>query len=461
MSDLEDGRLPPHDTEAEANVLGFLMWAATPEALARVSDAIGPGSYFRAEHQVIAGVITDLADRGEAPGATAVADELHKRGLLARYGGYPFLYDLIARRTVSPEHDARIVAERAGRRRVIADAKRAEAMAWNPAVDLADLEAAVRKIADSPRAGGQARAAALELTEFLDADEPEYDWLVPGLLERRDRVILTGGEGKGKSTLLRQFGVQVASGVHPFGGDPFPRRRVLLADVENSREQTRRKLRPLAIALKADYSPVPGLYVENRPEGLDLSRPDDREWLTGHVRDTRPELLITGPLYKLMGGDPTSEEVARQVSAYFDWLRGEFEMAVMIEAHSPHASNGGKRPIRPYGASLWLRWPEFGIHLSPEGQIQHWRGQRDERAWPAALQRGGLLPWTVVTRERDLLWARIVELCAEAGDQLSQRDLAELTGKAQMTVQRAIAEHAAEWAALAAEPPNHRPESPI
>ncbi len=151
------------------------------------------------------------------------------------------------------------------------------------------------------------------MTEFLDADEPEYDWLVPGLLERRDRVILTGGEGKGKSTLLRQFGVQVASGVHPFGGDPFPRRRVLLADVENSREQTRRKLRPIAIALKADYSPFPGLYIENRPEGLDLSRSDDRAWLTGHVRDTRPELLITGPLYKLMGGDPTSEEVARQV----------------------------------------------------------------------------------------------------------------------------------------------------
>ncbi len=94
-------------------------------------------------------------------------------------------------------------------------------------------------------------------------------------------------------------------------------------------------------------------------------------------------------------------------------------MTVMIEAHSPHASNGGKRPIRPYGASLWLRWPEFGIYLSPEGQLQHWRGQRDERDWPAALKRGGLLPWTVVTRERDLLWARIAQSCADAGDQLS------------------------------------------
>lgn len=457
MTELDD-RLPPNDLEAEANVLGFLMWAATPEALARVSGVIGPGSYFRPEHQVIAEVITNLVGRGDPPGVTAVADELGKRGLLERYGGYPFLYDLIARRTVSPENDAGIVAERAARRRVIASAKRAEAMAWNPAVDLADLEAAVRKIADSPRTGGQARVAALEMTEFLDAEEPEYNWLVPGLLEYGDRVILTGGEGGGKSTLLRQFGVQVASGVHPFDGDPFPRRRVLIADVENSKKQTRRKLRPLAIALKADYSPLPGLYVENRPEGLDLSRADDREWLTGHVRDTRPELLITGPLYKLMGGDPTSEEVARQVSAYFDWLRGEFEMAVMIEAHSPHASNGGKRPIRPYGASLWLRWPEFGVYLSPEGQVQHWRGQRDERDWPAALKRGGLLPWTVVTDPREVLWARIAELCGEAGDQLAERDLAALTGVSQSTVHRAIAEHRAGWEALAAGQGSRRSE---
>src|SRR5690606_18386294 len=41
------------------------------------------------------------------------------------------------------------------------------------------------------------------LGEIL-AEPEEYDWLVEGLLERGDRVLFTGTEGFGKSTLCRQ-----------------------------------------------------------------------------------------------------------------------------------------------------------------------------------------------------------------------------------------------------------------
>ena len=41
-----------------------------------------------------------------------------------------------------------------------------------------------------------------------------------------------------------------------------------------------------------------------------------------------------------------------------------------------------------------MRWPEFGIHISDAGQLTHWRGQRDQRAWPRTLIRGGRWPWT-------------------------------------------------------------------
>jgi hypothetical protein len=106
---------------------------------------------------------------------------------------------------------------------------------------------------------------------------------------------------------------------------------------------------------------------------------------------------------------------------------------VILEGHSPYAAGGGRRPERPYGASLWSRWPEFGLYLSPEGHLRHWRGARDERDWPAALERGGTWPWTPVTRPRDVLWARIAEVCAEqfSGDRPSSRDLASLLGESQ------------------------------
>lgn len=286
------------------------------------------------------------------------------------------------------------------------------------------------------------------VAEFLAHAEDPYDWLVPGLLERGDRLIVTGPEGGGKSTLLRQLAVQLAAGIHPFGGGDFRAMRVLLLDVENSERQVRRAMRPLVLAAKSDGIP---LYVGTRPQGLDLLHRPDAERLLSVVEAVRPELIIGGPMYKLSGGDPTEEGTARVVAAYLDRLRAQYGLALILEAHSPYANGGTRHPLRPYGASLWSRWPEFGIHLSKDGELTHWRGPRDEREWPALLERGGAWPWTAVTRERDILWARIKSLCAEAGDQLSQRDLGQLLSVSAATVNRVIAEHKDEWQSLGGE----------
>ena len=294
------------------------------------------------------------------------------------------------------------------------------------------------------------RVAPVELDEFLGQPDPEYDWLIPGLVERGDRVILTGPEGYGKSTLLRQVGVQAAAGVHPFNVTTLVAPlRVLILDLENSARHTRRELRLLRLAAGDRYRPEPGLLVRCRPEGIDLLDVDDGAWLLDLAATAQPDLIITGPIYKLANGDPTEERTAKVASVWLDRVRTQVGCALVIEAHVPYAAGGKKRPERPYGASLWSRWPEFGLYLSEEGHLRHWRGQRDEREWPAALQRGGEWPWTPVTRPEDLRWARTVELCRDAGDQLSTRDLAGLLGVGVATVHRMVAKHRAEWDALA------------
>ncbi len=285
----------------------------------------------------------------------------------------------------------------------------------------------------------------IELSEFLRQVPPDPDWLIPGLLEREDRLIVTGGEGKGKSTLLRQFGVQAACGIHPFGGDDFPPLRVFLYDLENGRRQIHRKISPLHAAAKSHYKG--GMVIAVRAEGLDLAQ-GDGALLEAEVAAAQPDILITGPAYKMVGGDPTEEGPARLVAAWLDKIRIRYGCAIILEAHSPHASNGGKRPLRPYGASLWLRWPEFGVHLGDDGALTHWRGPRDERDWPVALKRGGEWPWTPATRPQDVLWARILDYCTQLGDQPSVRDLAQITGASRSTVQRAIDDHRAEWETL-------------
>lgn len=291
---------------------------------------------------------------------------------------------------------------------------------------------------------------AVELTAFLAVDEPPHDWIVSDLLERGDRAILTGVEGCGKSTLLRQMSVQLAAGIQPFTLQSIPPIRVLLIDLENGVRHVRRQLRPLRLQAGTAYETPPGLFVHVRPHGLDLLEREDAEWLLGLVTTVNPDLLMIGPLYKLAGGDPTEERPARVAAGWLDRIRRDTRCALIMEAHSPYASNGRQRPTRPYGASLWSRWPEFGLHLSEQGQLTHWRGPRDERDWPALLQRGGVWPWTVATRARDQLWARIADLCTSAGDQLTRRDLAAFTGSGKSAVDRAIDEHPDAWAAFAA-----------
>jgi hypothetical protein len=242
-------------------------------------------------------------------------------------------------------------------------------------------------------------APSITLDELLAGDDPEYDWLIPGLLERGDRAVITGDEGKGKSTWLRQMGLGAAAGVNPFAtslfdGTPEPI-SVLAVDCENSTRQLRREYPKVRRALHADQLAVADrhYHLAVRTEGIVLDQPDDptgdRAWLQAEIAQHKPAILFLGPLYKLMGGDPNKEAEARLLALYLDRVRGiNAQVAVVIEAHAPHGQQ------RPYGWSGWKRWPEFGLHLSEDGSVSQFRGGRDDdRHWPRQLRRGRKGEW--------------------------------------------------------------------
>jgi hypothetical protein len=285
-----------------------------------------------------------------------------------------------------------------------------------------------------------------DIDTFLNYDEPDYEWVLEGLLERGDRLILTGPEGGGKSTLLRQIAVQAGAGIHPFTLERIEPIRVMYVDLENSSRQVRRKLRPLRIVAE-ELDPM-NVRIRVVTQGIDLLLPAHQEFLEERIKVNRPDLLIMGPLYKLVGDDPTKEEPARVASMVLDRLRALYGFALLMEAHSPHASNGGHRPERPYGASLWLRWPEFGIYLADDGALRHWRGARDERSWPTVLKRGGEWPWTPDVSVKAVTFARICDEVRAHGGRLTERELADRIRGDKSQVHRAIESNGREWEAL-------------
>lgn len=257
----------------------------------------------------------------------------------------------------------------------------------------------------------QARQATTKGRSFrvseLLALPTEHDWVVEGFIERRDRFMLTGYEGLGKSAMLRQFVFAAAAGMHPFRDyQQAEPRRTLVVDAENSPRQWARNMRQLVsrVGHNADERLVEENITIHPTTRLDLLEPGDRAELHRLIDDTRPDLMMIGPLYRLTRGSVNGDDEAAPLLAALDEFRDR-GLALLIEAHAGKADDGkGNRNLSPRGSSALIGWPEFGMGLRPvpntsgqQAELVRWRGDREERSWPRRLvkaQNG--LPWQIL-----------------------------------------------------------------
>lgn len=389
------GRTVPSDLAAEESLLGAMLLSR--EAIDAGLRLLRAEDFCKPIHGYVFAAIDDLHRQGQPADPVTVAAKLRQDGMLDQLaGGASGLVSLMAGTpaTSNAAKYATIIQEQATLRNLLRAAGEIQEAVYSGR----DVDEVVRDAQD--RVGSVvlpagAVSAGPDIDTFL-AEPDFYDWVVPGLLERGDRLILTGGEGKGKSTFLRQFAIQAASGFVPFTDRiRNPGVRVMVVDCENSPPQSRRALRPMRLKAGENLKPE-FLTILMRPQGLDLLRRSDRKWLQERIEANQPDVLIMGPMYRLHNDDPNEERPARLLAAFLDDLRVRHQFALVMETHQPHASGGTRRVLRPYGASLWVRWPEFGLGLlhdekTDAWRLVPWRGSRDDRSWPPMLTRSG--PW--------------------------------------------------------------------
>lgn len=392
---------------AERYVIGSLL--RDPAVLRTVREEVIPSDFSDMRLGDIFRGIGGLVAKGEPVDYLTVWDRLASwdvRGI--DLGDLSSWADGVPTATNAPYY-ARIVREAALVRDLVQVGRRLMDVA-EPGVALQDSIESLRRIRDRDMSAGSGRARMLR--EVLDVDEGEdaYDWAIPGLLERRDRLVLTGSEGGGKSTFLRQMCVLSSAGIHPFRFSPIVPVRVLVVDAENSERQWRRAVREMAehAAALGSADPRDSVALHCLTRQIDITRPQDLGMIHRLVDETKPDLLMIGPLYKLVPRAIQSDDDAAPVIAALDSLRDR-NLAMLIEAHAGHTTSArGERDLRPRGSSALLGWPEFGLGISRDKDVvngrvafsvSRWRGDRDARAWPVKLHRrdktnpGQIWPW--------------------------------------------------------------------
>jgi replicative DNA helicase len=174
-------RVPPHDLDAETSVLGAIL--LDPAAITRVLDQLSPDDFYRENNGQIYRAAQNLFREGEPIDNVTLAAELAKLGVLERVGGRAHLALLqeSVPTAANVEHYARIVKDKAYKRRLISAGTHVTSLGYDEALD---AEEAVN--------AAQAHVYAISDDKVGTGMEHIYGLLKPAM-DRIDAQMASGG----------------------------------------------------------------------------------------------------------------------------------------------------------------------------------------------------------------------------------------------------------------------------
>ncbi|QGF23482.1 replicative DNA helicase [Raineyella fluvialis] len=212
-------RQPPQDLIAEQSVLGAMM--ISKDAIAEVIELVRSDDFYKPAHELIYDAIVHLYSLGEPADAITVAEQLTKRGEIARVGGHTYLYDLVASVAVAANagYYAQIVRDKAVLRRLVQASIKIAQLGYNAEGDVDDIvdeaQATMYAIADR-RTTEDYKPLEMLIEPTMDEMElieaqggvmsgvptgfAELDELTTGL-HSGQMIIIAARPGMGKSTL--------------------------------------------------------------------------------------------------------------------------------------------------------------------------------------------------------------------------------------------------------------------
>ncbi len=228
----EGHRLPPHNLEAEASVLGAMLLST--EAVADVVEILEADDFYRSVHGRIYSALRGLFARGEPVDIVSAGVALERDGSLAEVGGKIYLADLANEvpTPASAAYYAEIVSKAALRRRLIGAAADIMDRAYGSTDDAGQVaDEAEQRIYEVARREDRDETAILrDLVdramldlESIQTRESAYTGLPTGFididnltsgLQPGNLIVLAARPGMGKSSLAVNMARNIAVANH-------------------------------------------------------------------------------------------------------------------------------------------------------------------------------------------------------------------------------------------------------
>ncbi len=285
-----------------------------------------------------------------------------------------------------------------------------------------------------------------EHATLMREEIPDEEWLIPGLLTRSDKLIIFAAPGVGKSILVQQLAVALATESSFLGLDvqPGAQRILFIAGEGDLRElQSRGQRIPGATPdERIWYWPVP-LFAMNTIRGFNR--------MMEFAAELRPTLTILDPIYPLMMGSMSEDEPVGDFVRNMNRLQ-HFAGCAIILTHHTH------RPVKDqeddennfFGSMLWEAWAKQTWSMRRDGPTEHYvslRVVKDRNAineLKRSKESGAKLmlvepdPLLFVTRTKGLGPTSTVIRETLRDRSMTNEELANVVGRGKSTVAEAV-----------------------
>lgn len=202
------------------------------------------------------------------------------------------------------------------------------------------------------------------VASLVARDIPPPQWLVKGWLEFGPPAMVAGQAKAGKSTLLRELAVAVASGKPFMNNTSFEVHRpgtVLFIQEEDSEGKVRDDIIQVLKAKGCDNN-IP-LYFMNM-KGFKFDE-ENMEKIEAAIEKYKPKLVIFDCLYRMIeSGELNNADDMRAIQDWLSTLSSEYETTPLLAHHYGKTKESDRSALKMLGSSTWHNFFRSGVFVS-------------------------------------------------------------------------------------------------